>query len=88
MVRPLLIISKPTPATLIRDRDDRGHPKPLVIREEINAGNLDKKYGLQFQFGQTYFALGGNKWKREPTLCGEAEALVMVEEVNGGQTRG
>ena len=64
-------------------------PKPLVIREEINAGNLDKNnFDNNFQFGQTHFALGRNKWRREPTLCGEAEALVMVEEVNGGQTRG
>ena len=40
MVRPLLIISKPTPATLIRDRDDRGHPNHLS--SGINGGNLDK----------------------------------------------
>ena len=37
MVRPLLIISKPT---LIRDRDDRGHPNHLS--SGINGGNLDK----------------------------------------------
>ena len=88
MVRPLLIISKPTPATLIRDRDDRGHPNHLSSGRRSMLAIWIKIYSLQFQFGQTHFALGRNKWKREPTLCGEAEALVMVEEVNGGQTRG